>query len=184
VPFHGLRAGMATIFAQSPATPRRSPSGTVTFYDGGVSLGTSQAILQRAAVYGSPLRHGSHTLSAIYSGDGEFLPSYTTNHTVQVARAISTITATAVHGSDVRIALHGVTGVPPGGIIAADEDGSTPRNVFGPLTPLDDIASAVTITGVSSTGRTLNVTYFGDPNYVASVTTVTIVRPKRRAAGH
>ncbi len=53
-----------------------NPSGTVTFYDGGTVLGTatlsSSAGTTSASLTTSALAQGSHTISAVYGGDGTF----------------------------------------------------------------------------------------------------------------
>jgi hypothetical protein len=158
------------------------PSGSVTFYDGGTTLGSASISAEPATIQIS-LRPGAHTLAAIYGGDGLFLPSVTSNHTVQVKRATPVIHATA-DGSSVLITVEGVAGTPPTGIIGADEDGRIARNVSGPLVVLDDTSSIATASGFSTTATTVTITYFGDANYAPTVASAMIARPKRRAAGH
>lgn len=158
------------------------PSGTVTFYDGGTALG-SAAISADQATIPLSLRPGAHTLAAIYTGDGAFLPSFTSNHTVQVKRATPVIHATA-DGTNVLITVEGIAGTPPTGLIGADEDGRIARNVSGPLVPFDHATSFATASGFSSTAQTVTITYFGDANYAPTVASAVIARPKRRAAGH
>jgi len=53
-----------------------SPTGTVTFYDGGVSLGTPSTVSSGQASFStSTLSVGSHSITAVYSGDANFVAS-------------------------------------------------------------------------------------------------------------
>ncbi len=52
-----------------------TPSGTVTFYDGSISLGSITIVSGVAELVTSALSAGSHTITAVYSGDGRFTAS-------------------------------------------------------------------------------------------------------------
>jgi len=67
--------GQGVIFsaAVAPAAPGAgSPTGTVTFQDGATSLGTSGIINGQALFTTSSLAVGSHSVTAVYNGDGNF----------------------------------------------------------------------------------------------------------------
>ncbi len=77
------------------------PTGTVTFFDGGASLGTvSVANAANTAVFitgQTQLAFGSHSITAVYNGDGNFAassPSAVQTYTVTKAGTTTTITGT------------------------------------------------------------------------------------------
>jgi hypothetical protein len=67
----------ATVTVTGPGTP----TGTVTFKDGGKSLGTATLSAGQATFSTSRLKKGSHSITALYSGDSNFAggasPAYT-----------------------------------------------------------------------------------------------------------
>jgi hypothetical protein len=74
----------ATVGANSPGAG--TPTGTVTFADGSTTLGTGTLNSSgTAAITTSALVVGSHTITAAYSGDGNFTGSTSTALTQQVA---------------------------------------------------------------------------------------------------
>jgi Bacterial Ig-like domain (group 3) len=52
-----------------------TPTGTVSFYDGGTLLGTAQAIGGKASLTTSGLKAGSHSIQAVYGGSGGYNPA-------------------------------------------------------------------------------------------------------------
>lgn len=77
---------------------RPEPSGSVTFYDGTISVGTGTA--PNATLDVDSLSVGSHTLTAVYAGDVNFNPNTSPALTVTVAQA-STTTALSVSSPNV-----------------------------------------------------------------------------------
>ena len=74
-----------TLSARLASTTSGVPTGTVTFSDGGVVVASATASGGVAtAVYLNPAA-GSHSLSASYAGDGNFLPSSAAPETATVA---------------------------------------------------------------------------------------------------
>jgi hypothetical protein len=63
----------ATVSAVAPGAG--TPTGTVTFLDGSATLGSAQLSGGKAAFTTSALSSGSHSITASYGGDGNFLPS-------------------------------------------------------------------------------------------------------------
>ncbi len=60
----------------SPLAPGGgTPTGTVTFMDGLTRLGTASLIGGQATFTASNLTAGSHAISAVFSGDADFLAS-------------------------------------------------------------------------------------------------------------
>jgi hypothetical protein len=52
-----------------------TPTGTITFFDENTSLGTATLVAGKASLTTSVLEAGVHTIYAVYSGDGNYLPS-------------------------------------------------------------------------------------------------------------
>jgi hypothetical protein len=69
-------------------------TGTITFYDGGTSLGTVSVSGSSATLTISTLAVGTHALSAQYSGDSNFLSS-SGNSTETIVPCSTTVTLTA-----------------------------------------------------------------------------------------
>lgn len=65
----------ATVAVPSSSTAALPSEGTVTFSDGGAPLGTSNVTAGVAALTTSTLAVGAHSISASYSGSGNFAPS-------------------------------------------------------------------------------------------------------------
>src|SRR5262249_6164964 len=61
---------------------RPTPSGTVTFYDGSTQIGSAPAA--NASISSSQLSVGSHSITAVYSGDANFNPNTSAPVTVTV----------------------------------------------------------------------------------------------------
>lgn len=86
----------ATVMPRSPATG--TPSGSVDFYDGTTLLGSgtlNQASPDQATLTTSSLAQGSHTISAVYTGDDSFFNSAAAALDVTVGRAATTTTVAA-----------------------------------------------------------------------------------------
>jgi hypothetical protein len=77
----------ATLTLNVPPLPAGvQPSGTVTFFEPGLNIGTAPLINGTATVSISTLSVGSHEVIAQYSGDTSFRPSVS-NNVIQVVRA-------------------------------------------------------------------------------------------------
>jgi hypothetical protein len=66
--------------------------GTVTFYDGGTSLGSGSVSNGQALLTNNSLTPGSHSLTAVYSGDFNFSSSTSSTTVVTITKANPTIT--------------------------------------------------------------------------------------------
>jgi hypothetical protein len=85
-------------------------SGTVTFYDGGVVLGTWALSSGAASLASSMLVPGTHSLTAVYNGNSPYTTSTSTPVAVIVASAATTTTltpaaATVTAGSPVSVTV-------------------------------------------------------------------------------
>ena len=83
----------ATVSVVTPATG--TPTGMVTFLDGGSVLSTAALTGTTASCTTSGLSVGSHTITAVYGGDSNFSTSIASNLTQTVNKAGTTTTLTA-----------------------------------------------------------------------------------------
>ena len=165
----------ATVSAIPPET--RVPSGTVTFKDGGATLGTAalNALSQASFLKTTQLGVGSHSITAQYGGDGAFNSSSTAAplaHTVVKANTTLTITADTPDPSPLQQALsvqYQLSVVAPGGGaptgVVTITDGMT--NCIGPASGSG--SCTLTLTQIGTV--TLTVNYGGDSNFNASLDT-------------
>lgn len=107
----------------SPASGTGAPTGTVTFKDGSVILGTKSLSGGAATLTIRTLKPGSHTITAVYSGDSRYTTSNGTASRLTVIRATAVADVTvspttlSVSGSiTVRVHVHGMdsTTIPSG----------------------------------------------------------------------
>ncbi len=159
----------------SPATA----TGTVQFFDGSTFAGTAAVTGGTASLSLSALAVGSHAMSAVYSGDGNYLTStsFALLQTVN-ATSIGTITSLAsspnpsVFGQLVVFTASVVpssgTSVPTGTVSFMDGStvlGSTPVNGSGVAT--------FSTTSLAVGPHVINALYSGDATYNASSSTLT-----------
>jgi hypothetical protein len=165
----------ATVSATSPGTG--TPSGYVLFFDNGIFLGSGaldgisgndQATFSTAA-----LSAGSHPITAVYSGDADFLASTSSGQTQTVTRgatstAVSSSSSSSTFGQGVTFtAMVSVTtgATTPTGTVTF-MDGTT---TLGTAT-LDSSSQASLFTTALPGGnnQTITATYNGDANFTGS----------------
>ena len=89
-----------TLTAAVTSTATGTPSGTVTFKDGAITLGTGTLAAGSATFTTTTLSTGAHAITAVYAGDTAFLASTSSTLTVTVAALIpSDFTITVNPGS-------------------------------------------------------------------------------------
>jgi hypothetical protein len=86
--------GQAVIFTAQIGSPTGTATGTVTFQDGAAVLGTAALSGSTASLSTSAMGGGVHSITAIYNGDANFLPS-TSPALSQVVNPAPTATAVA-----------------------------------------------------------------------------------------
>lgn len=74
---------------------RPSPTGLVAFYDGSTLLGSSSISNSSATYSASALAVGTHSVTAVYNGDGNFNPNTSSAATVAVTTLAPAFTLTA-----------------------------------------------------------------------------------------
>lgn len=146
-------------------------TGTMTFVDGATTLDTMQLDPSGQAAYTSnTLAAGKHTITALYSGDANFLGSRSGAVTLTVNKVASTTTLTSSANPSspgqmvtFTAAVSGVGSAPTGTILL--KDGS--QNLA--VVTLDSSGQATYSTSHLSTGsHQMKAAYSGDTNYNAS----------------
>jgi uncharacterized protein (TIGR03437 family) len=167
---YGTTTNYTSVVSPHPGAP--AFTGTVQFFDGGIAIGapvvpnaatgsvTSAAILLTA---------GTHTVTAQFAGDGNYLPSASGQLSQNIAKAPSTVSTpflssgTATPNSTVTFSatassLSG-SGVPTG-TIAFTIDG-----VARPPAAINSGGTATVTATFSEGSHTLSATYSGDSNF-------------------
>jgi hypothetical protein len=106
-PALSLAPGASSLLVSNPLTltatassTLRTPTGTVTFLDGTASLGTIALTGGVATLTTSSLAVGSHSITAVYSGDSNFTSQTSAASTVQVNDFNLTISASSSSAGD------------------------------------------------------------------------------------
>jgi hypothetical protein len=88
-------AGQPVTFTATVSSDAGTPTGTIAFFDGNVSLGTGNLSGGTATLMTSALTVGAHSLNAFYSGDDTFAYSNSSSisQTVMLANKFATATA-------------------------------------------------------------------------------------------
>jgi hypothetical protein len=162
------------------ATPGAGiPTGTVTFFDNGVSIGTGALSTAGVATFTtSALAVGTHPITATYGGDVNFNPTATVGtltETVNKAATTTTIASSAVlavvggtvtYTATVNPVAPGA-GVPSGTVQFRD-------NGVNIGTPVAMVAGKASVTEGSLTFglHTITAVYSGDGNFLASTGTL------------
>jgi len=159
------------------------PSGEkVTFYIGGVSIGTGITSGGKALLTTSTLTAGTHGITASYAGDATYAPSTSSTLTVIITKSTTTL---GIESSPNPTAFGGsvtfttwLRPIPPNGETITFFDGS---NVIGAATTSSGIATFTTA-GLATGSHTITAGYPGDVTYAKGVSraltqTVLIARP-------
>lgn len=149
----------------------RKPTGTVTFMDGASPLGSPVPLSGGLAIYStSGLTSGPHSLTATYSGDGNFSRSVSTSLAQNVsAVAATTVTLTSsvnpsVVGSPVNFAatVQSTSGAPTGNVTFFD--GQTTLGTSA----LVGAAATLPVNALSVGSHNIRADYAGDPNHASA----------------
>jgi hypothetical protein len=154
-----------------------SPSGTVTFNDGGTALGTATLDNNGKATFTtSGLTVGTHTLTATYAGDNNFLSSTASGsgavtQVVNQSATATTISSSAnpsVFGQSITFtavvsASAGGAGIPSGTVTFTDGSVS-----LGSV-PLDNTGhAALSLSTLAVESHSITASYSGSASFVAS----------------
>jgi hypothetical protein len=150
-----------------------TPTGSVTFYDGAVSLGSFSMSGDSAEVSTAALVAGGHTIKAVYSGDSNFNPDSTTIvQTVNQAAPAVTLTSsvnpsTFEQNVTFKAKLSSQSGTPSGSVTFYD--GTTS---LGSASLVGDSAE-VSTANLAAGNHTIKCVYSGDSNFNPDSTTIT-----------
>jgi len=144
------------------------PTGTVTFYDGKNSIGSGKLSGGSASISVSTLIVGSHNITAVYSGDGNFVGS-TSNLVVQKVRSKTTTYwpskpnpcnygKTCTFTAQIEIQSHGI-GVPTGTVTFCDGN-----ETLGTVSLSTGGQAKFSISSLSRGTHTITAVYGGDDN--------------------
>ena len=148
-----------------------APTGTVTFLDGTTSLGVATVSSNAAQLSLSTLSPGSHTITAKYSGDGNFTASTSSAVTQTVNQATTTTTVAsnlnpATFDQSVTFTVTvqpSVSGTPTGTVTLLD--GTTS---LGTSSLPSGGTAQFTVGGWSAGSHSITAVYSGDANFTAS----------------
>jgi hypothetical protein len=164
----------ATVTPVAPGTG--TPTGTVTFADGGTTLGTGTLNGSGVATYTTTsLSVGStHSITAAYGGDGNFASSATSaplTYTVGQASTTSTLISSAnpstagasVTFTDTVAPVAPGAGTPTGSVTFKDNG-----TAQGTPVPLSSGVATYTTTALPGGANPITAVYSGDANFIAS----------------
>jgi hypothetical protein len=162
----------ATVLPVAPGAG--SPTGTVTFFDGGVSLGSAPLAAGTAGISLAGLAAGVHSITATYSGDSNFTgnTSAVWQHTVSPAGTTTTLVSSpdpSDPGQSVTFTatVASAAGLPTGNVNFLD--GAT---VLG-SGALSAAGTATFSTSTLASGtHSITAAYVGAPNYMPSTSAV------------
>jgi hypothetical protein len=165
----------ATVSAAPPGAG--TPTGMVTFLDGGVSFGSASLSGGSGSFTTSGLSAGIHNITVSYSGDANFNggTSSSLSQTVNQASTSTTVTNApnpSLFGHPVTFTAT-VTAVSPGagtptGVVVFTEGGSTLGSA-----PLSGGTGSFSTSSLGLGSHTIVATYSGDANFGSSSVTVT-----------
>lgn len=170
-----------TLTATVTATPAGSTpvTGSVTFADGGSSLGTASLSNGSASISVSTLGAGNHTLTATYTGATGFQASassplsYTVNK-AGTSTSLSTSANSAASGQPVTFTAR-VTPATATGTVTFQDGGVTIQSIA-----LSNGVASLTTSALTGGSHTITAAYNGDTNFngsVSSPVSVTIGTP-------
>ncbi len=150
----------------SPSVPNGE---TVTFYDGGTSIGTGTTSGGRATFATNTLTAGTHAITATYSGDSNYVASTSSAFSQMVNKMPTTVTVTSnsnpsTYSSSVTFTATVSASVPSGETVTF-YDASTQ---IGTGTTSSGGAATFATNTLTLGTHSITATYSGDSNYVAS----------------
>jgi hypothetical protein len=146
------------------------PSGTVTFKDGAISLGTAALRSGKAIGTRSNLAVRTHTITAFYFGGTNYTGSTSAPVTLTITKAASSSAVTSslnpsIHGNTVTftaIVKSSTTGTPTGSVTF--KDGAT---ILSTVT-LSSGKASLAISTMAAGSHSITVVYAGDSNFTGS----------------
>jgi len=170
--------GQAAVFAATvTSSPAAVPTGMVAFFDGAAQFGSAPLNGQgMATLSASSLSAGSHSITAAYGGDTNFIASTSTASTQVVNQAPTSTTVSSVSNpssdSGATVFTANVSVTPPGGGTA---DGSV--QFFDGAASLGTKAltggmASLSVNGLAPGTHNITAVYSGSSNYIGSTSPV------------
>jgi hypothetical protein len=157
-----------------------APTGTVTFYDGSLKLGSSALNSGIATYSSSSIAKGSNSITASYGGDSNYVQTNSSAVVLTITAALLTPTVTvtpsatsitAAQTLTVTVALSGATGgATPSGSVTLASGSYTAQQTLATGTATFTIAPGT----LNSGSDILTATYSGDGIYAAATGTATV----------
>lgn len=168
----GQQVAFTTTVTPSGYTP---PTGSVTFSDGSTSLGTATVNYQYQASVSATLAAGTHTITAVYSGDSVY-PSTTATFTQSAVAPAAGLTVSSDPVTPTDAQVFTLTAVPtspsgypnPTGTVTVTEGTTT----LGTAS-LSGGQAQLGIGPLAIGDHTITATYSGDTTYPGSTATIT-----------
>jgi hypothetical protein len=169
-PFYGLfltfTANVIPPFGQS------TPTGTITFFDGATPIGTVSVSGDQGYFQYPGLNAGAHQVTAVYSGDSNFvsITSNAVSETVTQAQTITTLSSNVntvfyVQPFTLTATIQPQnTGTATGTVIFFDTSSSTS---LGSATPVNNVAQ-LTLSKLTPGAHVIVASYQGDSNFTGS----------------
>jgi hypothetical protein len=159
-----------------------TPTGTVEFFDGSTQIGTTQTLSSgTASVSASALSLTGHTITAVYSGDGNFLTSTSPNLSQGENQDTSSVSLntggnTSVYGLNPTLTATVTANAPgsgtPGGTVTFYDGTGMNAVSLGQATLTDGVATLSNYP-LAEGSHTLSAVYSGDSNFITSTSTPT-----------
>ncbi len=170
---YGTSVTFTAVVTTPAGNPGDVPSGTVTFMDGVTSLGAITMVGGSASVTlvgPSALAVGSHSITAVYSGDTHFTAVTSAILTYVVTKINATVTPASslnpsTYGDSVTfsVTVSSLTGATPTGtVLVVDTTSST---TLGTITLVGGTGSLPATSLITAGTHTITFTYSGDSNY-------------------
>jgi fibronectin-binding autotransporter adhesin len=165
-----------TAIVKAAAPGGGTPTGTVTFMDGSSSLDTVPLSGGRATFATNLLDAGSHTITVVYSGDGNFVTSTSAplNETVKQAATTTKVTSSlnpSNYGADVTFTATVNANAPGSGAPTGTVTFMNGSSMLGMGTLSGGVATFSTST-LSMGIHSITAVYSGDANFTASTSAV------------
>ncbi len=160
------RFGQAVTFTATVTASNGAPTGTVAFLDGTETIGSGTLTNGSATYLTTALAAGSHAVTAVYGGSGNFGGSKSATVTQIVNQAVATLTVSSSQnpsrvGSPITFTANvsGSGGTPTGTVTF--KDGTT---VLG-TSPLNGGVSTFVTSALASGTHPITASYGGDSSY-------------------
>jgi len=167
-------AGLSVTFTATVSTATGTATRTVTFYDGAVPIGVGTLNPQGIATFStSALAVGTHSITAVYSGDSFYTTSTSATLQQQVQQGASTTVLSAsptpgTLGQAVVLTATVASPSPNAGGSVQFFDGNNPLGQL-PLGPNGTVALSVSTLAFGT--HTLTAVYSGDTNHAGGTST-------------